>query len=80
MSGYIVVRMVLIVSLVDMFYVEFYSKNKFEKLVHLVGFFIRIYHEARFSEFQTVRKLLESWSGGGDVRLRFIGLLMFNWT
>jgi len=24
--------------------VEFYSKNKFEKLVHLVGFIIRIYH------------------------------------
>ena len=23
--------------------VEFYSKNKFEKLVHLVGFIIRIY-------------------------------------
>jgi len=24
-----------------------YSKNKFEKLVHLVGFIIRIYHDAR---------------------------------
>ena len=24
-------------------YVEFYSKNKFEKLVHLVGFIIRIH-------------------------------------
>ena len=24
-------------------YVEFYSKNKFEKLVHLVGFVIRIH-------------------------------------
>jgi hypothetical protein len=23
-------------------YVEFYSKNKFEKLVHLIGFIIRI--------------------------------------
>ena len=23
-------------------HVEFYSKNKFEKLVHLIGFFIRI--------------------------------------
>jgi hypothetical protein len=29
---------------------EFYSKNKFEKLVHLVGFVIRIYHDARSSE------------------------------
>ena len=27
--------------------VEFYSKNKFEKLVHLVGFIIRVYHDAR---------------------------------
>ena len=27
--------------------VEFYSKNKFEKLVLLVGFIIRIYDEAR---------------------------------
>jgi len=28
-------------------YVEFNSKNKFEKLVHVVGFVIRIYREAR---------------------------------
>ena len=28
-------------------HVEFYSKNKFEKLVQLVGFIIRIYHDAR---------------------------------
>jgi len=27
-------------------HVEFYSKNKFEKLVHLVGFIVRIYHDA----------------------------------
>jgi hypothetical protein len=33
---------------------EFYSKNKFEKLVHLVGFIIRIYHDARSSECQTM--------------------------
>jgi len=32
---------------------EFYSKNKFEKLVHLVGFSIRIYHDTRSSECQT---------------------------
>ena len=30
-------------------HLEFYSKNKFEKLLHLVGF-IRIYHDARSSE------------------------------
>ena len=28
-------------------HVEFYSKNKFGKLVQLVGFIIRIYHDAR---------------------------------
>jgi hypothetical protein len=27
-------------------HVEFYSENKVEKLVHLVGFIIRIYHDA----------------------------------
>ena len=34
-------------------HVEFYSKNKFEKLVHLVGFIIRVYHDARSPECQT---------------------------
>jgi len=33
-------------------HVEFYSKNKFAKLVHFVGFIIRIYHDARSSECQ----------------------------
>jgi hypothetical protein len=33
-------------------HIEFYSKNKFEKLVHFVGFIIRIYHDARYSECQ----------------------------
>jgi len=28
-------------------------QNKFEKLVHLVGFIIRIYHDARSPEHQT---------------------------
>ena len=31
-------------------HVEFYSKNKLEKLVYLVGFIIRIYHDARSPE------------------------------
>jgi len=31
-------------------HVEFYSKNKCEKLVHLVCFIIRIYHDARSPE------------------------------
>ena len=33
-------------------HVEYYSKNKLEKLVHLVGFIIRIFHDARPSERQ----------------------------
>ena len=33
-------------------HVEFYSKNKFEKLVHLVGFSIRNFHDARSPERQ----------------------------
>ena len=33
-------------------HVGFYSKNKFKKLVHLVGFIIRIYHGVRSSECQ----------------------------
>jgi len=39
--------------------VEFYSKNKFEKLVHLVGFIIRIYHDARSPERQIFHQLLQ---------------------
>ena len=35
-------------------HVELYSKNKFEKLVHLVGFIIRIYHDARSPERQII--------------------------
>jgi hypothetical protein len=31
-------------------HIEFHSKNKFEKLVHLVGFIIRIYHYVRSHE------------------------------
>ena len=33
-------------------HVEFYSKNKFEKLVYLVGFIIRLYRDARSPERQ----------------------------
>ena len=36
-------------------HVEFYSKNKFEKLVHLVGFIIRIFHDARSPERQKIK-------------------------
>jgi len=33
-------------------HVEFHSKNKFEKLVHLVGFNIQIFHDVRSHERQ----------------------------
>ena len=39
-------------------HVEFYSKNKFEILVHLVGFVVRIYHDTRSPERQTGLKLV----------------------
>jgi hypothetical protein len=39
-------------------YVKFYSKNKFEKLVHLFGFIIRIYHDTRSSECQKLYILI----------------------
>jgi len=40
-------------------HVEFYSKNKFEKLVHLVGFIVRIYLAARSPERQRCNVTLE---------------------
>jgi len=37
---------------------EFHSKNKFEKLVHLVGFIVSIYHDAWSPEWQIKKKNL----------------------
>jgi len=42
-------------------HVEFYCKNKFEKLVHLVSFIIRIYHDARSPERQIRMKTYFEW-------------------
>jgi len=36
---------------------QFYSKNKFEKLVYLIGFIIRIYHDARLPKHQKSPKI-----------------------
>ena len=36
---------------------EFHSKNKFEKSVRVVGFIIRIYHDARSLERQAITVL-----------------------
>jgi len=41
-------------------HVEFYSKNKFEKLVHVVGFVIRISHDERSPELQNVSLLIKT--------------------
>jgi len=49
--------------------VEFYSKNKFEKLVHPVGFIIRIYHDARSLERQMYVKCYELIVLLGDFEL-----------
>jgi len=38
-------------------HVDFYSKNKFEELVHLVGLIIRIYHDALSPERQICSRL-----------------------
>ena len=43
-------------------HVEFYSKNKFEKLVHLVGFIIRKFRDTRSPERQVESALLNSLS------------------
>ena len=39
-------------------HVKFYSKNKFQKLVHPVGFIIGIYHDAWSPECQTLQKFI----------------------
>jgi len=38
---------------------EFYSKNKFEKLLYLVGFIIGIYHDARSLECQSHMRIVK---------------------
>jgi len=42
-------------------HVKFYSNNKFEKLVHLVGFITRIFHDARSNELQVLRKIVHQF-------------------
>jgi len=40
---------------VELEFVEFYSKNKFEKLAHQVDFIIRVYHDARSPFYHDAR-------------------------
>ena len=46
---------------------EFYSKNKFEKLVNLVGFIIRIYHDEQSPERQIHQKYWHDGARGQRV-------------
>ena len=54
---------------------EFYSKNKLEKLVHLVGFIIRIYHDARSPECQSCQQCCVSAYLFGFCFIYFLKLL-----
>ena len=65
-------------------HVEFYSKNKFKKLVHLVGFIIRIYHDTRSSECQlnvlSIERIYELYMNfriPEIISLKFINRLVF---
>ena len=61
-------------------HVEFYSKNKFEKLVHLIGFIIRIYHDVRSSECQIcIRQLISCafFSFGHSITLELYRMCLF---
>ena len=42
---------------------QFHSRNKFEKLVHLVDFTIQIYHDARLPERQILDTVIRLWAG-----------------
>jgi len=48
---------------------EFYSKNKFEKSVHIVGFIVRIYRGARSSESQTYVETLRHFQNSNGITL-----------
>jgi hypothetical protein len=53
-------------------HVEFYSKNKYEKIVHLVGFIVEIYHDARSHERQTIVVLISSLFVHNDIGERAV--------
>jgi len=55
-------------------HVEFYSKNKFDKLVNLVGFIIRIYHVSRSSECKKITAIRST----ADVKNRANNIYLSN--
>jgi len=56
-------------------HVDFYFKNKFDKWVHLVGFIIRIYHDARSPERQIkITRKLENKDSNTEHSFEVTGL------
>ena len=51
-------------------HVEFYSKNKFEKLVHLVGLNVRICHDTRSPERQKTHAVFGTVCTRGYAKLK----------
>jgi hypothetical protein len=52
-------------------HVTYYSKNKFEKLMHLVGFVIRIYHDARSPERHILHESLVQRKRSGGLKIKW---------
>jgi len=50
---------------------EYYSEKKFEKLVHLVGFIIRIYHDAQSPERQIIDQFVTTITAHSTVPRSF---------
>jgi len=61
-------------------HVEFYSKNKFEKFVHLVGFIVRFYHDARSPERQIYQKQLGKMDMSNNYGIMYTYLFVVHWT
>jgi len=59
-------------------HIEFYSKNKFEKLVHLVGFVIKTYHDAQSLERQTCGLVTHVQSNFGFKTIQYLEYQMFS--
>jgi len=57
-------------------HVDFYFKNKFEKLVHLVGFIIRIYHDVRSPERQMLQEIYQQFEVSPQKRGYLLVLLL----
>ena len=59
---------------------EFFSKNKFEKLMHLIGFILRIYQDARSSECHIPQDYSLGWLWHGTTPNIVLSLRMSSST